>query len=286
MALLEQFGGELSRTALQKLLFLYCKRNDDAVYEFVPYQYGCYSFQAAADQQKLAAAGFLHDTEKWRLVPRSTRHVDRLSRTEKDALWSLKNDFGRLSQRELVRHVYTAYPYYASRSRIAREYLSKSEQERVISSAPPVSGTLVCSIGYEGLALESYLNKLLHNDIKVVCDVRRNPLSRKFGFSKTMLRTALGHLGIEYRHFPQLGIASEKRCKLESQTGYDALFDEYESTTLIDAGRDVEAITELLEQRQRIALLCFERLACQCHRTRVLNAVLANIDQDIPVSNE
>jgi len=44
------------------------------------------------------------------------------------------------------------------------------------------------TIGYEGISLEEYFNRLIKNDVKVLVDVRNNPLSMKFGFSKTQLK--------------------------------------------------------------------------------------------------
>lgn len=54
--------------------------------------------------------------------------------------------------------------------------------------------------------LEQYLNKLIENDVKVLCDVRRNPISMKFGFSKHQLIKACNGVGIEYKHIPEVGI--------------------------------------------------------------------------------
>jgi uncharacterized protein (DUF488 family) len=82
-------------------------------------------------------------------------------------------------------------------------------------------------------------------------------------------------MGIEYRHFPVLGIVSDKRRELENQADYDALFAEYEKTTLPAGGAAIDEIGCLLKENKRIALLCYERLPAQCHRTRVINAVLA-----------
>jgi uncharacterized protein (DUF488 family) len=285
LGLLEQFDGELSRTSLQKLLFLYCERSAEPVYEFVPYKYGCFSFQAAADHRKLVTKGLLADSDKWRLKS-DTGILAQLDYTDRQALWTLKKRFGTVSQRELVRHVYTSYPYYATRSDIAAEVLTPEEQEIVTSHQPQVSGPVLFSIGYEGLKLEGYLNKLIRNNIRVVCDVRKNPLSRKFGFSKTALSNALDRVGIEYRHLPTLGIVSDKRQELNTQSDYDALFDEYEKTTLKLGHETVSTVAKLLWENERIALLCFEKLPEQCHRTRVANVVLALYEKDCSVITE
>ena len=285
LALLEQFGGELSRTRMQKLLFLYCEHNADHVYGFVPYKYGCFSFQAASDQQKLVEKGLLDDSNKWRLTKKDG-HAEKLNYQERQVLWSLNNRFRNLSQRDLVRHVYTRYPYFATRSEIADKYLTQEERDVVNNCVSKVTDSHICSIGYEGILLEEYLNKLIRYDVRLVCDVRKNPLSRKFGFSKKSLSSALDHMGIEYRHFPQLGIVSDKRKQLNSQADYDALFDEYEKTTLRKAHASVMEIADLLKDKERIALLCFEKLPEQCHRTRIINALPTSHTKDFPIYTE
>jgi len=274
LALLEQFDGELSRTSLQKLLFLFCEYRADPVYEFVPYKYGCFSFQAAADRRKLTDKGLLADSGRWKLANRGG-FLDQLDYADRQALWDLKERFGGVSQRELVRHVYVSYPYYATRSGIASRILTPEEQKAVMRHQPQATGNILFSIGYEGLKLEGYLNRLIRSDVRVVCDVRKNPLSRKFGFSKTALSTALARVGIEYCHLPKLGIVSDKRHDLETQADYDALFAEYEKTTLAEGQPEVARIAELLRTKKRIALLCYEKRPEQCHRTRVATAVLA-----------
>ena len=72
------------------------------------------------------------------------------------------------------------------------------------------------TIGYEGRNIEEYLGLLKKNIVKLVIDVRRNPISRKRGFSKNRMREALSSEGIEYMHFPQLGIESKNRKSADS----------------------------------------------------------------------
>jgi uncharacterized protein (DUF488 family) len=83
-----------------------------------------------------------------------------------------------------------------------------------------------------------------------------------------------------------LGIVSDKRQALNTQADYNALFDEYEKTTLKNAHESVAEINRLFEKHERIALLCYEKLPEQCHRTRVVNAVLALHKKDCPVCTE
>jgi len=129
------------------------------------------------------------------------------------------------------------------------------------------------TIGYEGIALETYLRRLDSNGIKVLCDVRRNPVSMKFGFSKNQLKNASSALGIDYLHLPELGIESGKRKTLESDSDYKKLFQEYKSTTLKSQGESLELILRTIEQNGRVALTCFEADHSQCHRGCVSDAL-------------
>ncbi len=63
-------------------------------------------------------------------------------------------------------------------------------------------------------------------------DGRNNPSSRRYGFHKSTLTRLAGKLGIEYVHFPELGIHSERRQLFPADGDRGALFDEYEGSTL------------------------------------------------------
>ncbi len=50
LSLLQVFDNKLDKIQLQKLLFLFSRYNiEKKTYDFVPYKYGCYSFQANQD---------------------------------------------------------------------------------------------------------------------------------------------------------------------------------------------------------------------------------------------
>jgi uncharacterized protein (DUF488 family) len=145
--------------------------------------------------------------------------------------------------------------------------------ERIEAARPVAAPTAVSTIGYEGRSLESYLNELLRSGVTLLCDVRRNPLSRKYGFSKATLARGCEGVGIRYEHLPELGIASEQRQCLETQADYDALFAEYERKSL---PKQTEALTKIagwVRSGERVALTCYELLPQQCHRHCVAEAL-------------
>src|SRR5690349_23142531 len=63
--------------------------------------------------------------------------------------------------------------------------------------------------------------------IKVLVDVRKNPISMKYGFSKTKLAEYTRIAGITYIHIADLGIPSDLRQDLHNQESYQRLFDVY-----------------------------------------------------------
>ena len=273
LALIQELGGCLHKTDLQKYLFLLSTLQNEKSYDFVPYKYGCFSFQAYHDKRYLTETGYLLDNENWTLAT-DVNFKPSLSASDAACIRRTKLQFGSLRGDQLIHHVYTTYPYYAINSKIAEKILSSIELDAVETCRPKKTGSVLCSIGYEGKSLEEFLNILIKQNIKVLCDVRKNPISRKYGFSKNTLMNALISLGIEYKHFASLGIDTDKRKELVTQADYDKLFSEYEKTVLINNVRDVDVLRNVLGTSKRAAVMCYEKSPAQCHRTRVARAVL------------
>jgi uncharacterized protein (DUF488 family) len=124
------------------------------------------------------------------------------------------------------------------------------------------------TVGYEGESIDAFVNTLLQNDVRVLCDIRRNPISRKPGFSKNKLTRALENVGINYVHIPQLGIDSNRRKNLKAKEDYRALLAEYEKE-LPTHRLYLAELFRLLRTRERVAIMCFEKDPDMCHRSVV-----------------
>ncbi len=120
----------------------------------------------------------------------------------------------------------------------------------------------------------SLIDLLIIRDVKVLCDVRKNAFSQKYGFSKSQLEKACEGVKIKYVHVPQLGIDSDKRQELNCQADYDKLFKLYESTTLIQNKEYLLMVRDLIDKYQRVALTCFEKNPLQCHRSYVAKELM------------
>jgi hypothetical protein len=274
LALLERFGESLGKTQLQKLLLLFTQNQETPAFYFVPYKYGCYSFQAAADISAM---------EKYNQVRISNKGVEKTDPVEYTSLLRHKDQLalrqlhllhGGKDYKDLIHYTYTQYPYYAINSGIVDRYLNDCELQKVAAYKPAASKTVLYTIGYEGISLEQYLNKLIGKDVRVLVDVRNNPVSMKYGFTKSQLLNACTSVGIEYQHVPEVGIISEQRQELTCQADYDKLFARYRKETLPQTVSTQEKILQLLKEKKRIALTCFEANICQCHRKHLAEAII------------
>ena len=273
LALLQVFEGQIDKISLQKLLFLFTKRQTKAEYDFIPYLFGCYSYSANADLTTMVNKGILSETTSHFTKVDTTDYLKILKETDRKLLQEIKSNYGKMTTDALMKHTYLYFPYWAINSKRAKEILSKEQFEKVNNSRPKGNKTVLFTIGYEGISLEEYLNRLLKNDIKVLVDVRCNPLSMKYGFSKSQLQRYCENLGIRYVHFPEVGIQSEQRQELNTQADYDKLFAVYRQNYLTKTTGSQEKILHLLKENKRIALTCFEANINQCHRKHLAEAV-------------
>ncbi len=273
LGLIELLGGEVEKLRFQKLLFLYAMKKQNPEYDFVPFKFGCYSYSAKADMNAMVKKGYLSESENQYAKSDTINYYQKLQPGDRQLLQQVVTDYGSMSSSALIKHTYLNFPFYAIKSTIAKDVLPGQLYERVEKATPKDEETTLFTIGYEGISLEMYLQKLVRNNVKLLVDVRKNPLSMKFGFSKTLLKRYCNSLGIEYLHIPEVGINSDKRQQLETQADYDRLFADYRKSTLAETTEAQQHILDLLRQNKRIALTCFEAEPCQCHRSHLANAI-------------
>ncbi len=285
LAIIQAFDGHLPKIYLQKLLFLFANRQSKSDYDFVPYKYGCYSFSANADLTAMVRHGQLSEDQISFTKTCSIDYIKTLNEKDKKILIDIKNIYGKLTTNSLMKLTYLNYQYYAINSIKAREILNDEQYARVLNAKPINNNTILYTIGYEGISLEKYLNRLIKNDVKLLVDVRNNALSMKFGFSKTQLKTFCASLNIEYLHIPEVGIQSEQRQELKTQTDYDNLFDIYKKQNLKKTASQQRQILDLLKEKKRIALTCFEANICQCHRKHLAEAIIALPEWDFELKH-
>lgn len=274
LGLLGVLGGNVGATDFQKLLFLFCqeqRRTGHATtlsssYDFVPYKRGAFSFTCYADRRRLVERGLLVETEQnWSLSTAGHAVADSVSDS---GMGDFARRYRNLRGDALIAESYRKYPYYATRSEIAKRVLGGDREalRRVQATRPKASSSSLMTIGYEGLTLERYLNELIRAGATLLCDVRRNAVSRKYGFSKKTLSRACSGVGLRYVHMPELGIESSLRRTVVTGEDLRDLLAWYRLESLPSASDSLRRIIGWLEAGDSVALTCFEHRAEECHR--------------------
>jgi len=130
----------------------------------------------------------------------------------------------------------------------------------------------IYTIGYEATTMSEFLGALKDASVKRVIDVRALPLSRRPGFSKTPLRSALAEAGIDYVHLKALGTPASGReaARKGRQAELEQIYaGQLELPEAIAAGAQMRSLAE----EQPSALLCYEREPAGCHRSLLLRWV-------------
>lgn len=141
------------------------------------------------------------------------------------------------------------------------------------------------TVGYEGTDIQDFTTSLKKQGVRSVADVRKNPVSRKRGFSKRLLAGALAEVGIEYLHLPGLGVPTEwrKLAKAEIITR-KKMFSDYVKKILPKQTEDIELLRKLMKKKG-LALLCYEADAHDCHRSFVVDAMVKSQKEKIKIVN-
>lgn len=122
------------------------------------------------------------------------------------------------------------------------------------------------TVGYEGTTIDDFTSFLQRKKITLLADVRKNPLSRRKGFSKNKLAAALAEKGIDYLHLPTLGVPTEWRKSAKAgEITRRKMFADYKKKILPRAADEIGRLRRLLKE-ERLTLLCVEADAADCHR--------------------
>ncbi len=129
------------------------------------------------------------------------------------------------------------------------------------------------TIGYTGVGINEFVEKLVRHDVECLIDVRELPISRKAGFAKTALGQHLADNGIEYRHFKALGSPKALRHQLRKDRKYPVFFKGVHRHLNQDAG--VEEMKQALEvaKEMRSCLMCCCSDWELCHRKCLVEVI-------------
>jgi len=136
-----------------------------------------------------------------------------------------------------------------------------------------VKPTGLLSIGYEGRSSVDLIRSLDDQKVAYLVDIRLNPISRKPGLSKTALASACDTGGLHYIHLRDLGNPKDNRDGFPGPDNVAA--HTFRALTRRGPGRAAIAHIANLATHANVAILCFERDEANCHRSVVIQEVMA-----------
>lgn len=262
LKLLDQLPQPVSKTVFVKLVFLLrhetSLRNMSSFYDFVPYKYGPFSFTLYRELERLKSNGYVREVEgKLASLP-LVASAGPLAPLGKAAVRHVVGNYGNSSLEALLKDVYRRYPWFALNSELTQRNFANIEPPL---KAPPA----VYTSGYEGMSVEAFFNRLLKHGIRLLIDVRANPVSRKYGFAGSRLRQFCERLGLSYRHEPSVGIPRGERSELNDLASYRRLFRHYEDSILSVQPKRIAELGRIMSDNPSV-LVCFEKDIERCHR--------------------
>lgn len=249
----------LSKIKLVKLMFLISKESG-SFYNFVPYNYGPFSFELYNDLSRLEREEYISMDEN--SVKLLKDDFPTLDNDLESVVNSCAQKFADYDNSRILEFIYSHYPQYT----IFSQYDKRMSYERDRNG--------VCTIGYEGKTIDLFFYELIFDKVNTLLDVRSKAFSRKFGFSKGKLTNYLDRLGIEYVHIPELGIPPSQRKELKTSSDYEKVFSKYKRE-LSNKEEYLKRIREMSKEK-RVALMCFEKNPNYCHR----NLIAEKLQQD------
>lgn len=150
----------------------------------------------------------------------------------------------------------------------------RNHQKAILNQAGRQITPSILSIGYEQRKTESFLETLAEYQIQAVIDVRESAFSRRLDFRKQKLVSLLNNSGIEYFHLRNAGNPHRKlsgNLQLCLKMYHDYISSE--PSLLREIADELGRISLSFP---RMAILCYEKCPADCHRTILLNLLMAN----------
>src|SRR5450759_2865741 len=123
LSLIQSVGGRMEKIPLQKLLLLFVQRQQTPVFDFIPYKFGCYSFTSNSDLTVMARKGILSESETAFVKVDRVDYIKQLEHNDKRILRDIISEYGAMGSNDLMHATYVLYPYYATRSEMAKQLL-------------------------------------------------------------------------------------------------------------------------------------------------------------------
>jgi uncharacterized protein (DUF488 family) len=262
LRLIQNDSGAVSRLRLVKLAFLLSREDGTpraGIYDFVPYKRGPFSFTLYHELRVLERDGWItqagNDLETVTLPDLETACLDKGFLAQID---SVSRRQRQVTTTAMVDAVYRDYPWFTMNSEVTHKRAARR----------PIALPAVYTVGYEGITVDALLDILIRQGILRLIDVRSNPIARRYGFHRSTLEKLCSDVGIEYVHYPELGVPSPWRSDLSNPGAHEQLFERYDKEILPRHRDAVRAVSRLVADSPS-ALMCMEANHLCCHRSRL-----------------
>jgi uncharacterized protein (DUF488 family) len=136
------------------------------------------------------------------------------------------------------------------------------------------------ALRYERRDVDDLMSALRDQSVRAIADIRERPVSRKPGFGSTALRALCDDCGIEYQAWPMLGSTVEQRDELHASGNFQNFAQQFRRHVLQKMSADVASLAES-SCRIATALLCYERLHEDCHRSVIADLIAEQLNATI-----
>lgn len=133
------------------------------------------------------------------------------------------------------------------------------------------------TLGYQGVDVNTYVQKLKIAGVGIVADVRETPWSHKRAFCKNILSFELSKAGIGYVHVKSAGNPKENRRSAPDITECLRRYKDYLRSNPDGVIDLVEVVRRAASQNQSVCLTCFEKDVHDCHRSILVDAMKERI---------
>jgi uncharacterized protein (DUF488 family) len=131
------------------------------------------------------------------------------------------------------------------------------------------------TLGYSGRKTEELIAALTASGVRTLVDIRQNPISMyRPELSKNNLSRLCQENGMNYAHFPQLGVPRDIRAMAIETGSRDVIWDWYDEHVINEffgLGRNLHFFLNCVEHP--VALMCTEIDPQECHRHRLSHAL-------------
>jgi uncharacterized protein (DUF488 family) len=129
------------------------------------------------------------------------------------------------------------------------------------------------TLGYTGRKTEDILDSLVGAGVRTLGDIRQNAISMyRPDLSKSNLSRLVEARGMEYVHFPELGVPRDIRAKAIHTGNRDVIWNWYDQHVVAPyIGNNLHRFLNSVEHP--VALMCTEIDPAECHRHRLFVAL-------------